>query len=192
MTASRHLARARLRSPKIERATAQPQRQRLLEADDVRRLDQMYVGAYVQALAHRRREPLAVHLHLPKLPELLSLSIAALTAPVLLDSEVSPAPFPDDLHDSAARPVAVKGTGPSAWITVTATDRSSHAMIWVDYADRVTRGSAVTVRAITDRSWLHAAPNRLTLAQLLAAAGPSFVETQFHPAGADSASSAAP
>jgi hypothetical protein len=153
----------------------------LVDCHEVWKLDQLYVDAYQRALAHRRTEPLAVHLHLPKLPELLSLSIAAMTAPVLLGSQVWPAPFPDDLRDTAEQRVAVKGTGPSAWITVTATDRLSHALMWVDYAERVMLGSAVTVRAITDRSWLLAAPNRLTLAQLLSPAGPSFFETTFSP-----------
>jgi hypothetical protein len=162
--------------------TRQPRRQtRLLDAHQVCKLDQLYLDAYAQALARRRSEPLAVHLHLPKLPELLSLSIAALATPLLLGSQVWPAPFPDDLRDSAERPVAVKGTGPSAWITVTATDRLSDALIWVDYADRVNLGHAATVRAVTDRSWLSGAPNRLTLAQLLSPAGPSFVQTHFRP-----------
>ena len=153
---------------------------RLLDPHGVRTLDGLYMEAYGQALARRRTEPLAAHLHLPKLPELLSLSIAALTAPVLLGSPLSPAPFPDDLHDTAGRPVAVKGTGPSAWITVTGTDRLSHALVWVDYAERVRLASAVTVRAVTDRDWLSAAPNRLTLVQLMSPAGPSFVDTTFH------------
>jgi hypothetical protein len=138
MTRSRDHAHAPLRSKRVtERAHAAPlQRQRLLDSDEVRRLDRVYLGAYMQPLAHRRREPLAVHLHLPKLPELLSLSIAALTAPVLLGTKVWPAVFPDDLRDSTDQPVAVKGTGPSAWITITVTDRHSHALMWVDYADR--------------------------------------------------------
>jgi len=154
----------------------------LLDAVEVRRLDRVYLAAYRSAVAYRTVEPLAVHLHLPKLPELLSLSIAALCAPELLGEELLPAPFPDDLHDRLARRIAVKGTGPSAWITVTQTDRASNGLIWVDYSRRVVAGGTVTVRAITLEHWLRSAPNRLTLAQLLApAAGPHFQVMSFRP-----------
>lgn len=97
----------------------------LLTASGVRRLDGGYLDAYRSALASRETEPLAVHLHLSKLPELPSLSIAAQCSRRLLGYALEPAPFPDDLHDRIGRRVAVKGTGPSAWIAITDTDRAS-------------------------------------------------------------------
>jgi hypothetical protein len=153
----------------------------LLTANDVGRLDAVYLAAYRNALAHREVEPLAVHLHLPKLPELLSLSIAALCGCQLLHEELQPAPFPDDLHGRARRRVAVKGTGPSAWIAITDTDRASDALIWVDYAGRVRDGGPVVVRALTERRWLRGAPRRVTLPQLLSPSGPPFDAFLFWP-----------
>jgi hypothetical protein len=152
-----------------------------LDGESIRRLDRIYVARYRQALTDRIVEPLAAHLHLPKVPEPLSVSIAALHARRTIGAEVHRAPFPDDLRDAEGRRIGVKGTGPSAWITVTATDRVSDVLVWVDYAARVLHGAPVRVIAIADPSWLQRAPNRLTLAQALSTLETPYVEIQFQP-----------
>jgi hypothetical protein len=138
----------------------------LLDADGIRRLDRVYRRAYAHAIVERQSEPLARHIHLPKLPELLSLSIAALVGPHLIGAELARGRPPHDLRTHANQDIAVKGTGPSRWITVTAADRQAHILIWVDYAARITRGSVVEVLAVRVRDGLADAPRVLTRSQL--------------------------
>ena len=153
----------------------------LLDASEIERLDRVYLDAYAEALSRREVEPLARHLHLPKLPEILSLSIAAMVGQWLTGATMTPAPFPDDLRDPSGQRIAVKGTGPSSWITMTDTDRASDLLIWVDYRDRVLRGASVRVLALSDRIFLQRAPRRLTLTQLLAACSAHLAVADFEP-----------
>jgi hypothetical protein len=128
----------------------------LLDADGIRQLDRVYRHAYAWAVELRASEPLAFHLHLPKLPELLSLSIAALAAPDLVGAELVRGRQPHDLQTRAGKDVGVKGTGPSRWITVTAADRLAHTLIWVDYAERITGGggvAALRLRPTSSTRW---------------------------------------
>jgi hypothetical protein len=55
---------------------------------------------------------LARHIDLPKLPEMLSLSVAVLVAPELIGSELVLGHRRHDLATIAGASVAVKGTGP--------------------------------------------------------------------------------
>lgn len=156
----------------------------LLDAREIERLDSVYLDIYEQFIVTREREPLAQHLHLPKLPEILSLSIAVLAGEALIGASLSPAPFPDDLHHALGRRIAVKGTGPSSWIAVTDTDRASDVLIWVDYRERVLSGGRVQVMALCAREYLCSAPKRLTLAQLLKACGHRISRADFDPCSA--------
>jgi hypothetical protein len=137
----------------------------LLDWHGVRDLDRIYRDAYADGLARRAREPLARHIDMPKLPELLSVSIAVMAAPRLIGLELKLCRRPHDLQTRTGVGVGVKGTGPSRWITVTASDRLAAWLIWVDYAERIRTGEAVLVLAIPG-SRLKNAPARLTRAQL--------------------------
>jgi hypothetical protein len=137
----------------------------LLDWHGVCHLDRIYRDAYADALARRLREPLARHLDMPKLPELLSVSIAVMAAPRLIGLKLSLCGRPHDLQTQTGAGVGVKGTGPSQWITVTASDRLAVWLLWVDYAERIRAGNAVLVLAIPGSS-LQNAPARLTRAQL--------------------------
>ena len=131
-------------------------------------LDSLYLSTQQRALAERQVEPLARFIHLPKLPEILSLSIVALNAPSLLGADVEFAPFRHDLIDRHGRRVAVKGTGTSAWITFTETDRGADVLAWVDYRARIASGLPVRIFELPIDRRLADAPARLTLAQLAA------------------------
>lgn len=137
----------------------------LLDRHGVRDLDRISRHAYADAMALRGREPLARHLDTPKLPELLSVSLAAMAAPRLLGVTLRPGRPPHDLQTRSGVGVGVKGTGPSRWITVTASDRLVAWLIWVDYAERIRAGDAVIVLAVPGSAVLKA-PARLTRAQL--------------------------
>jgi hypothetical protein len=155
----------------------------LLSCDEVAVLDRLYLSVHQEALARRRAEPLARYIHLPKLPEPLSLAIVALTAPSLLGAHVALAPFPHDLVDSHHRRIAVKGTGSTSWISFTASDRAAHVLAWVDYALRISSGLPVRVFEIPIDERLADAPARLTFDQLCARCAPrTFVS--FDPASA--------
>ena len=91
------------------RIPSRPDR-RLMDIGEIQRLDAVYLAHYRQALAVRDHEPLARHIHLPKLPEILSLSIAGQVALPLLGFEVTLALFPDYLQDGASRHIAVKSS----------------------------------------------------------------------------------
>lgn len=138
----------------------------LLNAEGVVRLDRLYRRAYADGLAARETDPLAYCLHLPKLPELLSLSVAAIIAPNLIGADLVLGRAPHDLETGAGRGVAVKGTGPTRWITLTAADRLADILIWIDYTDRIVHGGPVSVLAVRVRDGLTDAPTRLTRAQL--------------------------
>jgi hypothetical protein len=138
----------------------------LLDRDGIRDLDRIYRDAYADALALRTREPLARHLNMPKLPELLSLSLAAVAAPKLIGAQLTLGCPPHDLQTLTGSGVGVKGTGPSRWITVTASDRLADWLMWVDYAERIRTGDAVVVLAVPVAAGLFHAPTRLTRAQL--------------------------
>lgn len=153
--------------PRKQGATASetPVRQLLLQ-DDVKTLDGLFVSTYKQAVARRASEPLTRYMHLPKLPEMLSLSIVGLVALNLLGTYVELAPFPHDLVDGHGRTIAVKGTGATSWITFTKTDHQSDILVWVDYRDRLHRGERVRVFDLPIDGRLSEGPGRLTLAQL--------------------------
>lgn len=138
----------------------------LLDRTGIRDLDRIYRHAYADALKLRAREPLARHLNMPKLPELLSLSLAALAAPRLIGAELRLGCPPHDLQTLTGSGVGVKGTGPSRWITVTASDRLADWLMWVDYAERIRTGGTVVVLAVPVAAGLLRAPTRLTRAQL--------------------------
>jgi hypothetical protein len=104
-------------------------RQPLLSASEIRQLDDVYCDAYATMVEWRRREPLAAHIHLPKLPELLSVSIAALLAPDLIGESLCAGIGRHDLATAAGDGVAVKGTGPSRWIRITAVDRTAVVVV---------------------------------------------------------------
>jgi hypothetical protein len=137
----------------------------LLDWIGVCELDRVYRQAYADALALRSSEPLACYLHLPKLPELLSLSLAAITAPQLIGEQLQTGRRPHDLQTLTGAGVAVKGTGPTRWITVTASDRLAEWLIWVDYAERIRSGGPVEVLAVRVASGLLDAPARLKRAK---------------------------
>lgn len=138
----------------------------LLDSHGIRDLDRVYRQAYANAISLRACEPLARHLDMPKLPELLSLSLASIAAPELIGAQLRLGRRPHDLETQTGAGVGVKGTGPSQWITVTASDRLADWLMWVDYADRILAGTAVVVLAIPVVSGLLHAPARLTRAQL--------------------------
>ena len=126
----------------------------------------MYCRAYATNAAWRRDEPLARYLHRPKLPEELSISIAAVVAPDLIGAEVALGPGLHDLVTLTDLTVAVKGTGPSRWITLTETDLAADRLVWVDYTDRILGGRPVQVLSLTDPGQTWKRPLRLTRAQL--------------------------
>ena len=142
-------------------------RQPLLSVCEIRQLDEVYCDAYTRMVEWRRREPLAAHIHLPWLPELLSVSIAAAVAPQLIGEALLIGIGRHDLATAAGEGVAVKGTGPSRWIRVTAVDRTAKWLVWVDYAGRVqARQRAVELLAIDVEKILRDAPGELTRSQL--------------------------
>lgn len=125
----------------------------------------MYCRHYKAWQCVRAREPLARAIHLPKLPELLSLSLVALVWPVVVGGSVSRGDSRHDLISSRRKWVAVKGTGPAGWITLTETDRQADLLVWVDYGPRITYDAPTLVTIARIRQGLIDAPDRLTRAQ---------------------------
>src|SRR4051794_27008095 len=114
---------------------------RFLTASEIDRLDRLYVAAYAQMSELHKSDPLAHRIHHPKVPALLTESMAALHAPNLFAGvrAVHPGDGRHDLKvalfDYSSLTVAVKGTGPSQWVTLTPIDLDADALVWVDYTE---------------------------------------------------------
>jgi hypothetical protein len=141
-------------------------RRQLLLPGEIHRLDETYSQAYALMIEWRRREPLAAEIHLPKLPERLSVSIGAVVAPEPIGEELVLGSNGHDLQSGRGCGVAVKGTGPSRWIRITDVDRTARWLLWVDYTERIRCGRAVEVLAIDVHRLLRTAPGELTRSQL--------------------------
>ena len=119
---------------------------------------------------------------MPKLPAALSEGIAEMMLPKLFDVRliVDP-PGNTDLAFMNERDgihlIAVKGTGPSRWITVTLTDLQADDLVWVDYSHRITgRNQPTKLWVFSVGSWMRPGPR--TLQQfLLATPAPVRCET---------------
>jgi len=150
-----------------ERVQNRGMRRQLLADGEVARLDRIYCDAYSQMMEWRRTEPLAALIHLPKLPEMLSVSIATIVAPGLIGEELVLGAGRHDLLTRRGAGVAVKGTGPSRWIRLTDVDRTARWLLWVDYTDRILRsGGKVQVLAIDGRHLRRTRAGELTRSQL--------------------------
>lgn len=110
-------------------------------------LDQIYLEA-VREIGRIRSShaDLGHHISLPRLPNVLSESIAADMAAEVFGTGTEPS-RPADLGDlevlttsTVRRGVAVKGTGKTKWITITKTDLAADCLVWIDYSKRLTTG----------------------------------------------------
>jgi hypothetical protein len=143
-----------------------------LTAAEVQELEALYLRAFEFTKMLRKQCALARHVAVPRLPAALSESIAALSVESVFGTGSAPC-RPGKLNDLGVERngrglllIAVKGTGPSRWISVTATDLAADCLLWVDYGDRLVKRTENVWLWIFDRpvkTW--AGTGRLTLAQ---------------------------
>ena len=114
-----------------------------LTALEIRALDDLYLRGD-RALEELRAEaPVGRFLHATKVPPRLTESIVALACEQLFGagSVVLDERGGHDLQVRSSRQrrlkVGVKGTGRGDWVTITATDRGAHVLVWVDYSERL-------------------------------------------------------
>jgi hypothetical protein len=133
-------------------------------------LDRLFLDAYGSIEVLKAQSPATgQHLATPKLPTALSEGIAALAVPRLLGPGCA-ARNPTGRNDMEIQPdgriVAVKGTGPSKWISITKTDLLADCLIWLDYSRRLdSAASSIDLWLFDDPVRLWATKNRLTFLQ---------------------------
>jgi hypothetical protein len=150
-------------------------RRSLLTAEEVCELDDVFLSHYAHVAELRTGREVARHLHAPKLPSILTESITALAADVIWGEGAlasNGGRRGDLVVETVGRArdivVAVKGTGPCRWITVTPSDLQADALVWVDYSERLQslQGPVfLEVFASPPRKWINR-PGRSTFAGL--------------------------
>jgi hypothetical protein len=118
-------------------------KRRLLTPCEIVALEALLFRAREAMEQLRRSDPIGVHLQLPKIPARLAESIVASHAKEILGIGTS-AVLGDRASDLCAytdggfkSTVAVKGTGPARWVTLTRVDLQADCLVWVDYTERM-------------------------------------------------------
>lgn len=142
-----------------------------LDKSEIRCLDSLYLDCYSHVASLKRAHAVAGKwLVAPRFPSALSESIAAQLVPRLFGNNSRPARGPG-LQDLMVLPsktsLAVKGTGPSRWISLTGTDLEAEGLIWIDYSRRLTLGAAtIDVWCFWGKVGTRAESGKATLRQL--------------------------